>query len=301
MRKLVMSVALCLAASSASAQVQAVGPVSFAVPEGMKYEQNPGEEHASMSFADGKNFLIIVITKPLPPTGDAEANFKSAWTLILTRAFNEAVPSPIYAIKVKGGYPGKFGGNVSNDRTKFYHLETIETPQGVVPILVIASSGDVVNAAWQTLSTFVQGVRVSPGKAQPPKKTIALADMTGMWRTGASSSLSYVDSHTGAYAGSSTVAYSASYDIAANGAYTYVFGGITNGTTVRERSSGVVDFTSDLVLLRDKKGSVTKLRFISYVTAVDGSTIMTFLPAAYEATGPNIGMYADDWVRPPPK
>ena len=148
------------------------------------------------------------------------------------------------------------------------------------------------------ISEFVEGVRSGPVKAQVPKANITIADLVGEWHTGGDSSVNYVDSNTGAYAGSSTVAHSAGYVIAANGTFTQQFAGISNRNIIRGKSAGTVELTPEFIVFREKPGNrVTRYRFVSYQTAVNGSTVLTLLPGDYEMTAANISFYAEKWTR----
>jgi len=64
-------------AAPAFAQVQTVGDLSFAVPEGWSY-QAPNDGGGLMLLKQGANFWVITIYPQRPASGDQNANFKSA-------------------------------------------------------------------------------------------------------------------------------------------------------------------------------------------------------------------------------
>jgi hypothetical protein len=76
---------------------------------------------------------------------------------------------------------------------------------------------------------------------------------------------------------------------------------LSGGHVVRERASGVVEITPELLVFRPKTSDPLKFRIISCMVAVNGGTLLTLLDEQYPATAANIGAYSQDWVRDPPR
>lgn len=287
MRKIALVVALCALSPLAAADVHSVGPVSFAVPDGLTYREEAGR--ATMGRVEGQSFVVVAITLPQPAVGDADANFRSLWTRI---AQNDP-PSP-YAIKPKGGYGGKYAATTCKPKVTCI-LFTLETGKGVVPVFALIPEGQ---PDWNFFWPIHQSVRISPARAQPPKKNLDMNDMVGKWSWGASSTMAYVSSTSGRVVGASTNAVGSTYTFAADGSYTVSSQGINGTRTFKEESSGRVEFTPEVIVFHQKTGD-KRYRFISYVVGVDGATIMTLLDASHDASSQNIELYAEDFVKPP--
>ena len=87
----------CLAASAASAQaqqpVQTLGGLSFAVPDGWRYEHTPGEDFANMAWKNANGaFAIIVMTEPVVTSGSLEKDFAAAWRARWSRIHGSGCP-----------------------------------------------------------------------------------------------------------------------------------------------------------------------------------------------------------------
>ncbi len=61
-------------------QVQTIGDVSFAVPDGWKYQQ--GSDYRGMVLIQGKNLRVMAVYTPMPSSGDATTDLKTAWKRI---------------------------------------------------------------------------------------------------------------------------------------------------------------------------------------------------------------------------
>jgi hypothetical protein len=208
------------------------------------------------------------------------------------------VPEPVYDYKSFAGYSGKYG--MANDaQGRLLWLYTLQTVQSTIPVLVVARNRSDFNELEHQINQVVDSVRLGNVKAQTIKSSVTLADLVGSWRSGADSSINYVDSATGAYAGSSIAAHGQGYRIAADGSYTYQFAGISNRNIVREQGSGRLEVVQDAIVFRDKTGSVRRYRAVSYQHALNGSTVLTLLDANYDVTSANINFYAERWVRDP--
>jgi hypothetical protein len=291
MRKLSVVLAICVWSTVASAQVKTLGPVSFVVPDGMSYQENPSGGSAVITRGDGKNSAAIAVAMPVPSVGDADANFKSVWG----RITGGANPTTAYNIKSRGGYGGRQGSDVCKDGV-YCILFTLETPKGVVPVFVVTPN---MYPDWGPFTTIEQSVRVAPAMAQPPKKNINIADLVGTWGWGAASSITYVNPSTGQYVGSSTTAAKATYVIRGDGTYTVTSSGLLNNRPFKDQYSGTIEFTPELIVFRSQKYGPTRYRFITYVTAVDGATILTLVRDGNGTSQADIDLYAENFVRPP--
>ncbi|MCA1817276.1 MAG: hypothetical protein LC746_12955, partial [Acidobacteria bacterium] len=168
----------------------------------------------------------------------------------------------------------------------------------VLPVLVVTPDRQTFNSLEPVVSLFLDGVRQLPLKAQAPKTSVTIADLVGEWRSGGDSSLDYV-TPSGAYAGSSTVAHGASYIIAADGSYKSQFAGVANRQIVRGGGVGTVELGSGIIGFRERGGKLSRYRFVSYQTALNGATVLTLLADQYEANAANVSFYGEKWVREP--
>ena len=72
----VVAALVFMVALTASAQVQKIDDLSFAVPEGWKYESNPAAGNADMVWTNANGaYCIIVLAKPVPSRGNIETDF----------------------------------------------------------------------------------------------------------------------------------------------------------------------------------------------------------------------------------
>jgi hypothetical protein len=297
--RLALPLIFCLVAWNASAQVRTLGDVSFSAPEGWNYTQKPGEDHATMLSVSNQVFCAIVVYTPRPSAGDANTDFKSAWTQIVQGSSYSGIPNPIYDIRNSVGYPGKETGDAARDRKSYTWMYLLETGHSSIPVVVVSSGRNMFDALEHVLVAFIGSVRQSPLKAQAIKSSITVADLAGSWRTGAASSTDYVNS-SGQYTGNSTSFYSASYTITSDGHYTYQMSGKSNGSTVRETEQGVVGLSGDLVVLKGTSHTV-RYHFINLQAALDGSTVLTLLDEGNVPSSSTILNYGIKWNRPAPK
>jgi hypothetical protein len=77
----VLALALFLSPIPLSAQVQTVGDVSFAVPDGWKYTQGAG--FGAMVPTSGQNYWLMAVYAPMPSSGDVVKDLNAAWTRIV--------------------------------------------------------------------------------------------------------------------------------------------------------------------------------------------------------------------------
>src|SRR5262249_12493258 len=231
---------------------------------------------------------------PLNATGNADGDFRSAWMKVA--GATPEVPEPIYDYKSFAGYSGKYGA--TNDaQGRLLWLYALRTGQNTVPVLVVTWNRADFNELESQINQVVDSVRLGSVKAEPIKTSVTLADLVGAWQSGADSSISYVDSATGAYAGSSIAAHGQGYTIAADGTYTYQFAGVSNRNIVPGPGSGRVEVNQDGIIFTEKTGKVQRYRPVSYQHALNGATVLTLLEASYEFTPANVNFYAERWVR----
>src|SRR5215831_13743260 len=103
----------------AFAQVQNIGDISFAVPEGWTYQG--AADGGLMLLKQGTNFWIITIYPQRPASGDQNADFKNAWRAVVSNVpqFSRSLPGydPYNLSNKTLGYPGKYyDGNSDNQQ-----------------------------------------------------------------------------------------------------------------------------------------------------------------------------------------
>jgi hypothetical protein len=296
---------VCLIWLPASAQtpkqVETLGVLSFAVPDGWLYEYDPaldigylGWKHANGAYA------VILLAGAIQSSGNAEKDFADAWRAEVEPDLGKGLPSPIYDISGMLGYPGKYGGASLDNRTREVWMYVLQTGAAFVPVVIVAPNREVIDALQTTLRGIIGGMRIAPLVAVPIKTTISVADLAGYWTAGDASVVSYVNRTTGAYAGSSTSFYGEYYTIAADGRYSYDFQGMSNRQLVREKAAGIVELGGEFVVFHEQPTNrLTRYRFISYEQGLAGGTLLTLLPEAYQATPSNIALYATRFAREP--
>jgi hypothetical protein len=290
-------------ALTASAQVQKLDSLSFAVPADWKYELAGGGASADMVWTNANGaYCIIVLTKPVPSSGDPEKDFAVTWRSGVEHNPQASVPTPIYDIHGMMGYPGKYSASAIDNRTKYVFLYVLETGKSFVPVVVITPSRTVFDVMEPTVRAVIGSVRVAPLMAVPIQATVTVADLVGDWKYGDASVVTYVNSSTGNYAGTSTTFSGEFYTITSDGRYTYSFQGMTGGHIVREKSAGVVEFSGEFIVFHEKPSNkLLRYHFISYEHGLSGATLLTLLPESYPVTASTIGMYAARFAREPAK
>jgi hypothetical protein len=293
---------IVILAVPAAAQVQTVGDVSFAVPEGWTYQGSA--DGGLMLLKKEQNFWIVTVHAPRPTSGDQNADFKNAWRSVVSTVpdFKNSLPGyDPYSVSNKVlGYPGKYYDANSDSGKMYARLYTLETGKVVVPVVVLTVNRQVLDALNHIVEAVVGSVRIAPLKASPIRNTITMADLAGEWHTGMASGRNYYDRYTGNYVGTSTTAYSARYQIAGNGSFTYEMGGLWNNRPVQDKDAGVVELSSDFVTLKGH-AHTQRYHFVNLQTAIDGSTVITFLPGQEDPAKANVTMLQEQWVREPKK
>jgi hypothetical protein len=282
----------------AFAQVQTVGDLSFAVPEGWSYQGST--DGGVMLLKQGTNFWIITVHAPRPASGDQNANFKSAWKAVVSSVpqFSKSLPGyDPYSLSNKMlGYPGKYYEGDSDNGQMHIRLYTLETGRAVIPVMVLTPSRQVLDALNHIVEAVVSSVRLAPLKASPIRNTISLADLVGEWHMGSAFAKTYYDRYTGAYAGSSNTFYSSRYQVAGNGTFTYEMGGVWNDRPVKDKDAGTVELSGDLVVFRGRNHE-QKYHFINFQSAIDGSTVLMLLPGQEDPAKANITAFQQQLVR----
>jgi hypothetical protein len=286
----------------AFAQVQTVGDVSFAVPQGWTYQGSA--DGGLMLLKQDPNFWVITVHGPRPASGNQNADFKSAWQSVVSSVpqFSRSLPGyDPYSISNKAvGYPGKYYDAFSDDQQMYIRLFTLETGKSVIPVMVLSPNRQALDALQHIVDAVVGSVRVAPLKASPIRNTITLADLVGEWHAGSAFSKTYYDRYNGAYAGSSTTAYSSRYQVAANGSFTYEMGGLWNSRPVQDKDVGTVQLGGDLINFKGRNHE-QKYHFINFQTAIDGSTVLTVIAGQEDPTKANIAFSQQQLVREPKK
>ena len=280
------------------AQVQTVGEVSFAVPDGWSYQGTA--DGGLMLLKQEQNFWIITVHAPRPASGNQNADFKAAWQNVVATVpdFRNSLPGyDPYNISGKTlGYPGKYYDANSDSGKMYARLYTLETDRLVVPVMVLTLNRQVLDAADHLVQAVVGSVRLAPLKASPIRNTITMADVVGEWHAGMTSARMYYDRYTGAYAGSTTTAYSARYQIAGNGTFTYEMGGLWNNSPVQDKDAGTVVLGGDLIIFKGRNHE-QKYHFVNFQTAIDGSTVMVVLPGQEDPAKANVTALQQQLVR----
>jgi len=285
------------------AQVQKIDNLSFAVPDGWKYEYTPSAGQADMVWTNANGaFCIIVLTKPVTSSGDVEKDFAVTWRMGVEQNPQATLPNPLYDIRGMMGYPGKFSGSKIDHGSKYVFLYVLETGKSFVPVVVIAPNAIVHDALHETVRAVIGSIRVAPLVALPIKASVSTADLVGDWKYGDASVVSYVNSTSGNYAGTSTTFTGEFYTITPDGRYTYNFQGMTGGHIVREKSAGTLEFAGEFIVFHEKPGNKLKrYHFIAYEQGLGGGTLLTLLPESYEVNSTNIATYASRFAREPAK
>lgn len=300
MRRVFLSLLIVLCAQVAFAQVQSVGDVTFAVPDGWTYK--PGADFGAAVLVSGQNFWLMAVYTPMPSSGDPTTDWKAAWTrIVLVGKDYQGFPMlPYNNIAHTVGYPGLWASNSSINRATYARLYVLETGKSFIPVAVVGREGMVLNSMEHVADYLIGSVRLAPLKAQPIKTTITVADLAGHWKHGLATSHDFYNSTTGLYESTASAFYGAGYDIAADGKFTYQMSGMMNGNMVRDQDTGVVELGGDLVIFRGRS-HVLRYRFINCQRALDGSTMLTLLPENSQVTAMTILNDGDEWSRSPSK
>lgn len=269
-------VVMVFLAVSAVAQVQTIGEVSFAVPDGWQYQQSP--DFGAMVLKTSDRFWMIAVYTPMRASGNPDADFKAAWQRVLSPAgYGLPAYSP-YNISKTVGYPGKYYDGDNNNKVTYARLFILETGSSCVPVAFISLNRQVLDAMEHIARAVAGSVRLSPMKASPIVNSITVGDLAGYWTTTAGTSIDFYNS-SGQYQGNSLSAIRSGYTIAANGSYTYKSGGLINNRMTSQEDVGVVQLSGEFITFKGQKYT-TRYRFLNVQQAIDGSTVLTVVPDA---------------------
>ena len=288
--------AFCFLAVTLHAQVQSMGEVSFAVPDGWKYQQ--GADFGGMVLKSGQNFWLIAVYTPMAGSGDATTDLRAAWKrIVLAGPDYQGYPLlPFYDIAHTVGYPGKRADASSLNRATYTRLYVLEAGKSFIPVVAVSNDGMVLNSLEYLANAVLGSVRLAPLKAAPIKTSLTLADLVGDWRSGLANSINLYNGSTGASQGTSNSFVGASYHIAADGAFTYKMSGVINNQSAGDADSGVVELGGAFVTFRGRN-HVVRYRFLNLQQALDSSTVLTFLPPAEDASRISFIRDAEMWSR----
>ena len=271
-----MAIFVLASLAPALAQVQAVGDVSFAVPDGWQYKQGP--DVGAIVLKPDSRYWVIAVYSSMPSSGDPNADFRAAWKrVVLAGPDYQGIPSyDPYNLTGSVGYPGKYYDGSSVNQSTYTRLYVLEAGKVCVPVAFIAPNRGVLDGMEHTARAVVGSVRVAPLQASPIKYSINVADLAGHWTGGIVNSIDYYNS-SGQYRSNSLSAVRYEYTIAADGSYTYKFGGLMNNRMTSDDDSGVVELGGEFVTLKGIR-HVTRYRFGNLQQALDGSTVLTLWP-----------------------
>ncbi len=273
-----------------------MGDVSFAVPAGYVYTAST--DFGAMILKGDKTFWLMAVYTSMPSSGDATADLKAAWKRIVLAGGDHQgwPPLPYYDITHTVGYPGKRADEPSISRTTYTRLYVLEAGGSFIPVVVVSTDGMILNSQEYVANALLGSVRLAPLKAVPIKTNLTLADLAGDWQSGMANSISFYNSSTGAYQSTSNSFYGAGYHISANGAFTYKMTGVMNNQMTSDSDSGTVELGGEFVTFRGRN-HVVRYRFLNVQQAIDGSTVLTFLPPAADPSTISFIRDSEYWVR----
>ena len=284
---------LFVLAVPALAQVQTIGDLSFAVPDGWQYQQ--GADFGAMVLKTSDRFWMIAVYTPMHASGNPDADFKAAWQRVLSPAGYSPPAYTPYNLSATVGYPGKYYDLPNDNNATYARLYILETGTSCIPMALISLNRQVLDAMEHMARAVAGSVRVAPLKASRIGNTIAIRDLTGYWTTALTNSIDFYNS-AGQYQSNSFSAIRTSYTIAANGSYTYKLGGMINNRMTSEEDAGVVELSGEFITFKGQR-HVTRYRFLNLQQALDGSTVLIVLPDG-DMSHINIGRDSTYYVRP---
>ena len=188
---------------------------------------------------------IVGVLRTVPSGRDVDSDFAVAWRRYLAGNYGREPAMDIRFEYHGAGYPGRYG-SASADRLGVVTLYVLRARGVAMPVAVLANTAGVRNDHSVLLEQFLDGVRLSPERAEPVNRTVQMADLVGEWHEGGDSSVNWVDVY-GNYAATTFVAHGVTYDIAADGTFHSSFAGISNGKILREKATGRIDLQRDLL------------------------------------------------------
>jgi hypothetical protein len=287
---------LCFLALTLHAQIQTVGDVSFAVPDGWSYQQ--GADVGGMVMKSGQNYWVIAVYTPMVASGDATTDLQVAWKrIVLAGPDYQGYPlQPFTDITHTVGYPGKRADASSLNRATYTRLYVLEAGKSFIPVAAVSNDGMVLNSLEYLANAVLGSIRLAPMRASPIKTSLTLADLVGDWQNGLANSINFYNGSTGAYQGTSNSFTGASYHIAANGTFTYKMSGVISNQSANDTDVGIVELGGPFVTFRGRN-HVVRYRFLNLQQAIDGSTVLTFLPPADDPSTINFIRDGEMWSR----
>src|SRR5262245_231278 len=155
---------VCLSPLTASAQMQSLGDLSFVVPAGWIYSQQPGFNVATVSRSDGRDYCIMLITEPFQSTHNASTDFAITWKEIVTSGLHDPLPGGrLLEHNSSSGYSGKLNGGTSPGRgqSRWVSLFLLEAGIKVIPVVVVASSNEIYLHLNDPVVKFLDSIRLS--------------------------------------------------------------------------------------------------------------------------------------------
>jgi hypothetical protein len=165
MRRMALGLLAFLCAQTAHAQVQSLGGVTFAVPDGWTYK--PGAEFGSVMLISGQSLWLMAAYTPMPSSGDASSDLKAAWARIVRPGKDyEGFPAlPYYPVNHTVGYPAVRADASSANRTTYTRLHVREAGKSFIPVTVARRKGRMLNSMEQVANWFIGSMRLAPLKA----------------------------------------------------------------------------------------------------------------------------------------
>ena len=269
----------CLITIPVRAQVQTVGDVSFAVPDGWTYA--PGADFGALMLKGDKTYWLMGVYTSMPSSGDPTTDMRAAWKrIVLPTGDHQGWPIlPYYDITHTIGYPGKRADEASISRASYARLYILETGKSFIPVAMVSTDGMILNSKEYVANQVLSSVRLAPLKATPIKTSITITDLAVDWQSGAANSVSFYNNSTGAYQGTSNSFAGAGYHISANGSFTYKMTGVINNQSASDNDSGTIELGGEFITFKGHN-HVARYRFLNIQQAINGTTVLTLLPPA---------------------
>lgn len=304
-------VVVWIGTSSAIADRHQVTGASFDSPAGWQAQDAP--DHDTLVYKSGNTFAIFVVYTPhAAVAGGLGAAFAGEWktatSLTPTKTVPKSAARKIGARSVVEGIADTTmeGSNVTAE------LILLDAGTQIVPALIYTQSRAMLKTLQPEIDKMLATLQVAeaapqaapqaaPAPAAPtgPRTltTITLADLAGSWSTSDQAVTTYVNSSTGAYSSTSATSTQDFYQIKSDGSYTRSFQGLANGHVVREKGSGAITLGADAIVFTEGNRERKRYHFLEFTIDADGTAHWKLLDAQYPLTSPNIGLYAEKWVR----
>jgi hypothetical protein len=297
-------------ASIAGADHHQLTGLTFDSPAAWKSQDVP--DHSTNVLQSDKGVAIFVVYSPHPAvTGGLAAAFAADWKTATSLTPTKTVPTP--AARKLGGRNVLEGSmeTIAQGSPVIVDVLLLEAGSQVVPTLVYTQDRKTQKALQPDLDKMIASIAVTatdpapaPVAAAPVATTgarvlptITLNDIAGSWNTHDQAVTTYVDGSTGAYSGTMATSVQEWYEIKADGSYTRKFQGLSNGHVIRESGKGVIALTADAIVFTEDGKEKQRMHFIEFAIDADGNAHWKLLDAQYPTTKPNIGLYAQKWVR----